>query len=341
VDEGAGWIRASSKEASTLRQIRANRFLERELDRLREFSRPGERIVYDRISKKTLALEFWEVMQTRIRRYGYQNLFFESGSTLVYVSDQFERFVLGNSEDMKFWHIWTNNVITLLQFLLYTEVDVSRFPPSAPDPKDKYYAILPRNWGGIYEKPPQKPRSLRNSKKSLSETKAVADMRQELRKFGEKALILATASGWDLNHKRRHFHGPHVGTHPNFLFKRALFTTGQPVVIFLNAEKLGDPFKAGICYPIFGPDLPLNEALEKYPLAVCVGYDLGMKSPTRDEKLNSENGKKERKERNKPKRICKILHMLGFKHDYAPELYRETGAIIAGNTRFKKLLPND
>lgn len=330
LDENVGWIRASSQELLTLRQISKNKFLDREIRRMREFSIVGDRVKIDEASKETEAQEFWETMMGPIRRNGYRKLFFESGSTLSYVSEVFEKYVLRSDNESGSWRIWTNNVLALLQLLLYTDVDVRRFPPFAPDPEDKYGAIFPREWHPLTERTPSNPRKLYQT-----EVDAVNEMKQRLHKFGEKTLFLATTSGWDLDHKSKNFQGPHVGSHPNMLFKRAIFTTGCPVVIFLTAEKLGDPFKAGKCFPIFGPDEPLDDALTNYPLALCVGYDQTLQSDTRwplDRDV--------REEQNDPSNILKILNELGFR-----EIYTENGecagTIVAGNSSFNDLLPND
>lgn len=328
--DDVGWVRASSQEISTLRQISKNKFLDRELRRMREFSTVGGRVIIDEVSKQIQARIFWETMMGKIRRRGYKNLFFESGSTLSYVSEKFENFVLKNDSNAGDWHVWTNNVFTLLQLILYTDVDIRRFPPFAPDPEDKYGAIFPRKWHTHKEGPPTKPRELHEA-----ENIAVDKMREDLLNFGEKTLFLATTSGWDVDNKIIDFQGPHVGSHPNMLFKRALFTTERPVVIFLSAEKLGDPFIKKICFPIFGPGMQLKESLEKYPLALCVGYDTLMQSPTR-----RELDKEVRKKRNNPDGISETLGKLNFNVIYGEEK-GDTGAIIAGNSMFEKLLPND
>jgi hypothetical protein len=328
--DDVGWIRANSQEVSTLRQISQNRFLDRELKRMREFSTVGERVTIDEVSKLAQAQVFWKTMMGKIRRHDYKKLFFESGSTLSYISETFEDYALKNDKDSGTWCIWTNNVFTLLQLMLYTDVDIRRFPTFAPDPEDKYGAIFPHDWHSLEESPPKKPRKLHKDENS-----AVNTMREDICKFGEKTLLLATTSGWDLINKVSNFQGPHVGSHPNMLFKRALFTTKCPVVIFLSAEKLGDPFQVGECYPIFGPDLPLKDALKNYPLALCVGYDMLMQSPTRRD-LDMEV----RKDRNNLSNIRETLLNLHFNVFYAEEKGK-TGAIIAGNSEFEKLLPND
>ena len=328
--ENAGWVRASNQEISTLRQISENKFLDRELKRMREFSIVGERVTIDRTSKETQARLFWKAMTGPIRRYNYKNLFFESGSTLAYVSEAFETSVLKDDTAVGDWCVWTNNVLTLLQLLLYTDVDIRRFPPYAPDPEDKYGAIFPRDWHTLEERPPSKPRSLYQK-----EADAVKSTRGKLCKIGDRTLFLATTSGWDLNHKTKNFQGPHVGSHPNMLFKRALFTTKHPLVIFLNASKLGDPFEVNKCYPIFGPDAQLDDALEKNPLAMCIGYDKTLQSPTR-RAIEPDI----RKRRNDPDNIKEILSSLGFSVLYA-QTGDDTGVIIAGNLAFQKALPNE
>lgn len=330
VDESAGWIRAGCQELLTLRQIEQNKFLERELRRMREFTIVGDRVPVDRVAKEIQGQVFWKSMMGPIRRHGYKNLFVESGSTLAYVSETFEEFVLKNDLRAGAWHIWTNNVLALLQLSLYTDVDVRRFPPYAPDPEDKYGAIFPRDWHGLEERPPTKPRALHKG-----EAKAVGEMRKDLLKFAEKTLFLATTSGWDLDHLIEGFRGPHVGSHPNMLFKRALFLTRKPVVIFLTAEKLGDSFENGKCYPVFGPDEPLDTTLAKCPLALCVGYDQTILSPARRQLAPDV-----RKDRNRPDRVADVLSALGFNVVYGKE-EGDRGAILAGNPMFARVFPND
>lgn len=325
-----GWIRSSSLEGSVLREIRNNRFLRRVLERLHEFSVLGERVGYDQISKEALAEDFWKNMSGRIQRHGYTNLFFESGSTLAYVSDEFERIVLELRSEAKNWTVLTNNPLILFQFLLYTDLNVQRYPINAPNPREKYGAIFLRLWRTFREPPPMKPRHLHTN-----EVNAVKEIQTGLSQTRNR-LLLVTSSGWDLDHEIADFQGPHVGSHSNMMMKRALFTSGFPTVIFLTAEKLKDPFTIGKCFSVFGPDNPLKDALKIYPLAFCIGYDQTLSSPTRrniDEIV--------RKERNDPTHIREILSNLGFDVPYNALPSEEKGAVIVGNQKFKELIPND
>ncbi|MGH9854970.1 MAG: hypothetical protein ACREBD_34500, partial [Blastocatellia bacterium] len=157
-------------------------------------------------------------------------------------------------------------------------------------------------------------------------------------------LVLAAASGLDLDNKVLNFRGPHVGSHPNMLFKRSIFTSGSPVVLFISAEKLGDPFRQDICYSVFGPDEPWKDAVSKYPMAICVGYEWPKKSKTAP-RISNEDVER----RNNLSYVSDSLHKLGFNVDYFVEALpsanahkkQGTGAVLCANEKLAKLIPND
>ena len=264
--EHAGWIRASSEDAKTLRQIERNPFLNNILERIRGFSTLTGRFETESEAKGALSRCFWDLMFGRIRRSGYRALFFESGSTLTYVSEGFRQKVDeagGGSE--KEWEITTNNAMALLQLLLHTNIDANPLPSGRPE---NYYGAM--FGSALLEYPethPMKPRAL-----YPTEQKAVGQLARLLRQGSSKRLFLATASGLDLDHQQKQFRGPHIGSHPNMLFKRAIFQTRQPVILFLTERKVGAKFNDGRCYPVFGPDHPWEHVLREYPLALCIGY---------------------------------------------------------------------
>ena len=322
VPANAGWIRVDSPEARTVSDIANNPFLVRELGQLRRFTTLGIRVSLDVGSKEAMAKAFWWNMQGRIRRHRYFSLFFESGSTTAFLSDEFVHTVV-SGEGMHPWHIRTNNVLSLIHFDLHTPIDAARFPGGVPDPDDRYGAIFPNEWRVLHEPFPETPRSLYEA-----ESTAFREMREAFTKLGSSSshsgsghgqattsddgngslLVLAAASGLDLDNRIQHFRGPHVGSHPNMLFKRVIFTSGCPVVLFLSAEKLGNSFRKGRCYAVFGPDEPWLTAVRKYPLAICVGYEWPKKS-------NPTPGitQKELERRNNPDYIRTCLEKLGFR----------------------------
>lgn len=327
----AGWLKAESEYGRILHAIRENRFLQRVMNRLREFSVVGERVVLDEVAKHNVSENFWEIMQGRIQRHGYWNLFFESGSTIAYLSEQFEHRVLNRGGQANRWKVRTNNILTLLQLMLYTDVDVRPLPMVAPDPNNIYGAIFPREWGMLHEPCPKLPIPLHKREK-----RAVEKQIKELRGIGSKTLFLTTVSSIDIDHEQIHFRGPHIGSHPNLLFKRAIFTCGQPVVLFLNATKIGDPFKVGKRYPVFGPDLPWEQVVIDYPIAFCVGYDTELRS-----RVGHEIEKEARAKRNDPEYLMEVLNNLNMTITYEERKFDNNGMIFVANEKFHKLLPDD
>lgn len=334
--ENGGWMRANEKDADTVRQIGKNPFLKGVIDRLHQFSKLTQRIVEDREAKEALANVFWEEMTGLIKDNNYRHIFFESGSTVAYVSDHFHSDVIPHIDKLERWQITTNNILTLLHLMLHSNIRVTPVPAAAPDPKDKYGAIfLPRQHSARHAFP-RKPRKLFDS-----EIKLVEELRKLLEKDSPPAntkikgkqnqLILATTSGLDLENIEIDFQGPHVGSHANMIFKRALFTTGAPIILFINDKKLGMPFVPGKCFPVFGIDFRWKDVLTNTPLAICVGYS-----------VSSTNHKEYfKKEQILLSRITKMLKELGLDETYADGTTETGGAVIAANEAFKKIFPRD
>ena len=121
------------------------------------------------------------------------------------------------------------------------------------------------------------------------------------------------------------------------LFKRALFAAGKPIVVFLNAEKLGDPWVPNKCYSVFGPDFTMRTAIDTCPIALCIGYDMDQTCAT-----GTGITKEIRKGRNKPEWISNTLQTLGFHVPYVQQdVEAGGGAVMFANEQFRKLLPDD
>jgi hypothetical protein len=324
--KNAGCIRASNKDVIRGREIRENPFLSRTIDRLAEFTTLTARVVKNKAAKETAAATFWDHMADRIIRRGFKGLFFESGSTLAYVSEAFEKQVLEKMNQRGEWTVWTNNVETLLQLTCQTDETTERFPSAAPDPGDPYGAMFPREWRKIRKPPPEIPRPL-----YPDEHTAVQQLRAKLPNGDPKTLYLATTSGLDLEHEEAYFRGPHVGSHANMLFKRALLTSKAPVVLFLDAEKLGSPFQVGRCYPVFDSKRTWLEVRRRYPLAVCVGWEEGPHQNDAQRAMND------------PKRIAGVLTDLGFDNVFVNRSSENgrAGALVFANAAFVAHLPTE
>jgi hypothetical protein len=336
----AGWVRAESKGAKLTGALQGNHFLMRIMERVVGFQTTGSRLDTESGAKRAAAEMFWDSMMNQLAREGYLNLFLESGSSLAFVSEALE-FRMGRQQG---WRISTNNALALLQLLLFADGETNRNPPIAPDPADPYGAIFTKKCLEAYEEPPVKPRPLYDK-----EVAAIEEVIGLLRSGGDKQIILGTASGWDTAHEIHEFRGPHVGSHANMLFKRAIFMTGQPVVLFLSRHKVdpefrearfksrvgGEKLEAGMryCYPVFGQELSLADAMASVPVALCVGYQNDKTEPSKDLEIGE-----------RLKRVLQPSLGSGFDLEYQAKEFPlgnglMAGAIMLANEKFRRLFP--
>jgi hypothetical protein len=111
----------------------------------------------------------------------------------------------------------------------------------------------------------------------------------------------------------------------------------------MSAEKLGDPFDIGRCYPVFDSQEAWTEVTRNYPLAICIGYEHPKRSKTAA-RISRDDIEK----RNSPGEIRKTLDELGFCVEYLdgsllpspmPDL-GGVGAIMRGNSKFEARIPS-
>ena len=331
----AGWIRASSEYGRKVQAVESNEVLQQILNRIYAFSTLTDRLDKGPVLKRFLGDFFWDVMFGRIKRKRYFNLFFESGSTLAYVSEKFEQRLESGLSNETNWKITTNNALTLLQLLLHTRLNVTPCP--AGKPEDHYGAMFDEVLLRDPEAAPLKPRNLFPPESSAVKATVSTLNRSEK----TKKLFLATASGLDLENPEPHFRGPHVGSHPNMLFKRAIFQTGQPVVLFLNGWKItgaDHQFKLGHCFPVFGPDLSWKDAMQRYPVAICVSC--GIPDPRTP---SDEQGKNDLRQKLDDLRDLLQNHeeLSDFRFDYAEsiDVDARAAAFMIVNPCFEAIFP--
>jgi hypothetical protein len=127
--------------------------------------------------------------------------------------------------------------------------------------------------------------------------------------------------------------------------------TGDPVVLFLSRQKVDPKFPTAhfkcrnevakydigthFCYPVFGKELPLDQALVNLPLALCIGYEI-------DDKVKNKDGTNEDlwHIREKIKQIlAPDLEKAGFDLEYAVKDFKDSnaGAIMMANKKFVEL----
>ncbi|MBM3299217.1 MAG: DUF4062 domain-containing protein [Deltaproteobacteria bacterium] len=271
-DGRGGWIRGELydelKSRTVLdKKVSENRFFKRFVDRLNTFDVLSTRVV-EKVPhlKRAIADYFLDQYLGRMIESGVRNLFFESGSSIAFLSEAFierldqEDFMRDVSRDL---NIQTNNVLTYLDFVLSERVQIELYPYGPPEAK--YGAtfgpltVVPRR------EPPIHPHPL--SKKAR---KAMEEVRDRLaQRYQEHGIIFMAASGVDLA-KDSEFPGPHVGSFYNKLFKRAILESGCPTVIFLDETKIPQEFPIGECFSVCDQEFPWVSVCQARPLAIAV-----------------------------------------------------------------------
>ena len=252
--------------------VERNRFLRSIVARLNKFEKLTDRCANRNPElKESISRFFWLHMHGEIFSKGVSSLFFESGSTLVYLAEKFVARCKDDHGALDRWKIKTNNIITYLDFVLFERVDVVLSPYGPPD--NEYGATF-----GALQLPDVDPPgpdevdwNIDAKIRSLIETQA-----SELLPLSSPSLILATASGMELDVSHR-YPGLHVGSYQNMLFKRALLKSLHPAVIFLDEDKISTVSATGKfvfnkCYPVFDNKKAWETVLRSAPLAFCIGF---------------------------------------------------------------------
>lgn len=272
----------NAKVAIIKEAVERNHFLKGFVTRLNEFKKLTERCS-DRNSafKRHLAKSFWEHCEGDLDLKKIRNLFFESGSTIAYLSERFIEQCGKNG--LQNWKIKTNNILSYLDFVLFQKVDVVLSPYGPPD--DIYGATFGSLSGPNVDPPQDETVEFLLSEDTKND---IVEHASELLPLNAPSLILATASGLELREKHK-YPGLHVGSYTNMLFKRALFKSLHPIIIFLDEDKISTfsekgQFKYGKCYPVFESRNVWASVQVSYPLGFCI-Y---MKQPKNLPRLKTE-----------------------------------------------------
>lgn len=311
-----GWIPAhlydSDVDVIALAQaVSSNPFFKRFVHRLNSFTTISDRTNRYPAEKTVMADFFWDNFLPRMYLAKIRKVFFESGSTIAYVSQEFvarlyRPWVRTLATELS---IQTNNVLTYLDFVLINSdadpIDVSLFPPA---PAEEYYGATFGPFTSLVDMfPPEEPRPLEPGAKVMVK----AMMMKLEREYSENGIILMTASGLETDSTSK-FLGPHVGSYYNALMKRTLLGCGVPVVLFLEDSKLPRPFKVGECFGVCD-----NNAAWK---RMCKTASLAIMTCT-----TTDSGKEEK---------MKLLMELGFQHFLSGRKQGEVVPLLAANSHF-------
>ena len=270
-----GWVSGARYDELVKRvhfdeTVSSNPFFGRFADRLNRFGKLSRRTLLQEQLKRNIARHFWKLYLPQIALFGISRLFFESGSSIAYLSEEFMRFV-GDARwgrDLcKKLKIATNNILTFLDFaLIESRSDLFNVVLEPKGPFEPYYGATFGELAEAVELPyPTEPEVLHpNAKPYVSAV--IENMRNF---FDQPGMILMTASGVELDEKSP-FCGPHVGSYYNKLVKRCLLEVKMPTVIFLDQAKFPYPFKPGKCHPVCGPDFQWEKVREEVPMALAL-----------------------------------------------------------------------
>lgn len=244
--------------------------------------------------KRVLASYFCEQYKDRILTHNV-SLFFESGSTVAYVARELSE---GLSKNIRIEHdgrpsieVSTNNILVYLQLWLNAKVPCTLFPWGPPE--DTYGASFGSLAGKSSLSPDYKLPSLDDV--ATEEINNLLKAPYTLSTLHAPTLLLGATSGLQMGeeHKIRFktddeerltdkekeemreqikkCFGPHVGSYHNKVFKRFMYTTEIPLMIFITGDKIDCEIVVGKCHFILDTLFTWDQFYKDYPLAFCVG----------------------------------------------------------------------
>ncbi len=293
--------------------VSSNPFFRRFAKRLNSFGKLSTRTLIEEPLKRTISRYFWGLFLPKIALTDISRLFFESGSSIAYVSEDFIRLVgdarWGRDLSSKL-RIATNNILTFFDFaLIEPRSDLFNVSLEPKGPFEPSYGATFGELSGAVELPfPRAPESLHPNARPFIDT-VIANLRKF---FDAPGMILMTASGVELD-ENSPFAGPHVGSYYNKLVKRALLEVKVPAVMFLDQAKFPYKFQVGKCHPVCGPDAEWVSVRNDVPLAIACAF-------------NSEEELKAATQR---------LRSIGFESDEPAIQDGGIWPIIAGNQKFR------
>jgi hypothetical protein len=286
-----GFVR--EPEDPTFLESAENPFIVDIVGKLKGFGKLYERCLTEAQKKRALSAFFKERYLNAILRHKV-SLFFESGSTVAYVAKDLAqplyREVRLEGRGEPTIKVSTNNVLAYLLLWLSARVPCSPFPWSTPG-EETYGAW----YGGLEDKEPKNPdytRPLLDSEADEEISKLLSHPFRPSDVTGP-ALLLGAASGLQIGDAHRlkfradlddstkeqlamelrQCYGPHVGSYHNKIFKRFMYGTKIPIVLFITAAKIDSEIDVGKCHFILDQSFDWPQFYHEHPVAFCVGCD--------------------------------------------------------------------
>jgi hypothetical protein len=279
-------------------RVRSNNDIVREVfARLNSFEALESKLTIATAKKAAMARAFVEVHGDDMGKF--EEIFLESGSTIAELAR-----LLANKLPTADWptrskpRVKTNNAFAYLYLWLCANVMCEPVPDGPPDTTygGMYGALTKRMRAPDYKSPLSD-----YDKAGLEIVRSMAAKIFSIPKR-DRTLILGAASGLqtsdriDAIHPRRHPDGTeqasepytnseilkqlkkncrgfHVGGYENHLFKRSLYLTGAPTVVFIHDTKLNCPIEVSRCHFVSDADLPWSSFARDYPLSLWIACE--------------------------------------------------------------------
>jgi hypothetical protein len=268
-----------------------NEFIVDIVEQLKNFKKLYVRCSQESDKKRELARYFREQYLDGIIN-DKVNLFFESGSTVAYVAKElvepFSRVIKIKEKGKPNIGISTNNVLAYLLFWLTARVPCTTFPWSPPN--EETYGAL---YGGLEKIEDNRPLYDLSplNEEAKKEIKRLLETPFSLSSMERPALLLGATSGLqlskdpdlsfkdglnessqtELKSQLDNCLGPHVGSYRNKIFKRFMYETGIPIMIFITDDKIDSKIEVGKCHFVLDSEFTWEDFHTKHPVGFCVG----------------------------------------------------------------------
>ncbi len=269
-----------------------NEFIGDLVSELTSFKKLYVRTQQQKEKKEALAHYFVQLYMDRLF-YNKVSLFLESGSTIAFVAremcDRLYKKIDITDDGSPSIQISTNNILAYLLLWLKARIPCTKFPWSPPV-EDTYGAAYGPLFDNLMERDPDY-RLPPLDESAVREISRLEKSLYTLTTMKRPILLLGAASGLQLSSqpspkfcegiddlRKRELsdqlslcQGPHVGSYRNKIFKRFMYATKLPIIIFITDDKIDCEVEVGKCHFILDTDFTWTRFYQDHPVAFCVG----------------------------------------------------------------------